>query len=283
MNTKGQKLFLYLFAALLTFSLYSNGVKATDYTNYFGIEMTETQYNNLLNQGFLEEEIYYMNEETFNENKDLTAMLASVTSKYYKSIYTDLNGNPQTVELTKSEYENESSNQMRGYVETEYKRMDAFITKIDNTYFRYKVTTAWKNMPSVRSYDIIGLAFTNTDVYIPGNVRFQFNYCVSSGDCYADGSYYDKQKNYNGGSAVYKFPTDAVSMTAMLYYDVSKNTTETITSQLIHGDYAHAIANVHSGIYTEHVMTRGGISLSTNAAQYYDAIPCADTGWTGSW
>lgn len=277
-----RKTSLYLLFTLIGFCLCLNGVKAADYTNYFGIEMTSTQYNNLLNQGFQVNEIYYMNEETFNENKDLNASLEAVTSKFYKTIYTDLNGNMQTVELTESEYETESSNQTRGFVETTYKRMDAYISKIDNTHFRYKVTTGWKQMPSVRSYDIIGLAFEGVEVKISSLINFQFNYCISNGTCYADGTFYDKQENYNGGSAVYKFPSNAISMTAMLYYDVIKNTTATITNQQIHGDYAHATSNVTSSIYRNHTMTRGGLSLGTSSP-YYDEIPCADTGWTGTW
>ena len=273
---------LYLLLTLLMFGICINNVKALDYENYFGITMTETQYNNLLNQGFNEEEIYYMDEDTFNENKNLTAELVSVNSKFYKSIYTDLNGNPQIVELTEAEYENESSTQMRGYVQTEYKRLDAYIAQIDNTYFRYKVTLGWRRMPAVRSYDIIGLSFEDTTVTIPGLVNFQFSYCIETGDCFSDGTYYYKAKNYNGGSAVYKFPTNARSMSVKLYYDVIKNTSETITSQLVHGDYAHATESVDYAIFSNHTMTRGGLSLGTSAP-YYDEIPCADTGWVGTW
>lgn len=277
-----RKISLYLLITLITFSIYSKEIMAANYTNYFKIIMTDVQYNNLLNLGFSEEEIYYMDETTFNENKDLNASLKATTSKYYKSIYTDLNGNPQTVEITESEYNNTVNNQIRGFVETEYKRMDAYISQIDNTYFRYKTTTRWKNMPSVRSFDIIGLAFEGNEVYMPGIVRFQFNYCISNGTCYADGTFYNKIKYYNGGSAVYKFPTNAISMTAMLYYDVAKNTTNTITTQLIHGDYAHAITQVNADIYNNHTMTNAGLALGTSTG-YYDAIPCVDTGWVGSW
>jgi len=281
-KVKIKKTVLHLFIALLTFGICSEGVKAIEYENYFGIQMTNTQYNNLLNQGFSEDEIYYMSEDTFNRNKDLTASLAAVTSKYYKSIYTDLNGNPQTVEISKSEYDNESSNQIRGYVETEYKRMDAYITYISNSYYRYKVTTKWKNMPSVRSYDIIGLAFEDDEVAMRDTTWFQYNYCVSSGSCYVDGTYYHSEEDENGGSTVYKFPSNAVSMTATLYFDVVKNTTAIITRQAIHGDYAHAITPVDYDIYSIHNMTTGGLALGSSS-QYYDAIPCADTGWTGSW
>lgn len=273
---------LYLLLTLLMFGICINNVKALDYENYFGIAMTETQYNNLLNQGFNEEEIYYMDEDTFNENKNLNAELVSVNSKFYKSIYTDLNGNPQIVELTEAEYENESSNQMRGYVQTEYKRMDAYISQIDNTYFRHKVTLNWRRMPVVRSYDIIGLAFENDDITIPGIINFTYYYCIDTGDCYTDGSYYYKSKNYNGGSVAFKFPNSAISMSVKLFYDVIKDTNETITSQVIHGDYAHATENVDYAIFSNHTMTRGGLALGTSTP-YYDSIPCVDTGWVGTW
>lgn len=280
---KHQRKVLYIFISLLAFGICVNNVKALNYENYFGITMTETEYNNLLNQGFNEEEIYYMNESTFDENKNLGAELVSVNSKYYKSIYTDLNGNPQVVELTKEQYENEASNHMRGYVQTTYKRMDAYISKIDNTYYRYKVTVGWLQLPAVRSYDIIGLAFEGTNITIPGSIRFQYTYCISDGTCYTDASFYYRAKNYNGGSAVYKFPTNAISMSTSLYYDVTKSTSETVTSQVIHGDYAHATTNnVNYAIYSNHTMTEGGLSLGTSTP-YYDSIPCADTRWTGTW
>lgn len=283
MRSKERKLTLYLLVALLTIFLCLGEVNAADYTNYFGIEMTNQQYSNLLNQGFQENEIYYMNEETFNENKDLTASLEAVTSKYYKSIYNDLYGNPQVVEISESEYENAPTTQMRGFVETEYKRMETSVSKIDNTYYRYKVTTRWKQMPSVRSYDIIGLAYEeDAEISISGLVNFQFNYCESTGACYADGTFYDKRKNFNGGSAVYKFPSSAITMTATLYFNVVKNTTNTVTEQTVHGDYAHALSNVDYAIYSNHTMGTGGLALG-NSSPYYDNIPCADSYWTGTW
>ena len=81
------KKIVYLSLALLIFGICINDVKALNYENYFGIEMTNTQYNNLINLGFNEEEIYYMDETTFNDNKDLNATLVATDSKYYKSIY----------------------------------------------------------------------------------------------------------------------------------------------------------------------------------------------------
>lgn len=280
MKIKKNKLYSYVLMFLFVVSLSTGQIKATQYENYFGIEMTNQQYNNLLELGFSEDEIYYMDEQTFTENKDVLATLVGKTEKYYKSVYTDLNGNSYSTEVSAEEYENQSSIQSRGYVETEYKKVVSSISQLTNQ-FRYKVTTSWKLMPSVRSYDIIGVGHVDP-VYIPTAVNFYYTYCIQSGDCTTDGTYYFKQKTGSGGSAVYKFPSDARSMTAVLYYDVSKATTDTITSLEICGDYSHAKTNVSASNYNGHGIDIDGILLGINSS-YYDAIPCAVTSWGGTW
>lgn len=280
MKIKSNQLYLYVLISLFVFSLCIGKTKAAEYENYFGIEMTNQQYNNLLELGFSESEIYYMDNQTFEDNKDVLATLVAENERYYKSVYTDLDGNSYSTEVSAAEYENQSPIQTRGYVETEYKKVVTTMSQLSNQ-FRYKVTTAWKNMPSVRSYDIIGIGHADP-VYIPTAVNFSYTYCYSSGECITDTLYYFKQKLSTGGSAVYKFPKDARSMTAVLYYDVSKNTTDTITSLEMCGDYSHATTNVSSSVYNSHGININGILLGTNGS-YYDAIPCAITTWGGSW
>lgn len=280
MKTKKNKLYSYIVMLLFVFTISMGQIKATQYENYYGVEMTNEQYNNLLELGFSEDEIYYMDMETFTANKDTLATLVSKTEKYYKSVYTDLNGNSYSTEVSAEEYENQSSIQARGYVETEYKKVVSSISQLDNQ-FRYKVTTSWKLLPSVRSYDIIGIGHRDP-VQIPTAVNFYYTYCVSSGDCITDRTYYYKQKISYGGTAVYKFPTTARSMTAVLYYDISKNTTNTITSLAMCGDYAHATTNVVYSNYSGHSIDIDGILLGS-ASSYYDAIPCARSTWSGSW
>jgi len=281
MKIKKNKLYSYILMFLFVVSLSTGQIKAAQYENYYGVEMTNEQYNNLLELGFSEEEIYYMDEQTFTENKDMLATLVSRTEKYYKSVYTDLNGNSYSTEVSAEEYENQSSIQTRGYVETEYKKVVSSLSQLDNQ-FRYKVSTSWKMMPSVRSYDIIGVGHLDP-VYIPGAVNFYYTYCIASGECITDRTYYNKQRTGGGGSAVYKFPSTARSMTAVLYYDVSKNTTDTITYLEICGDYAHATATVSSTQYNNHAIAIEGILLGTSTSNYYDAIPCAVSAWSGSW
>lgn len=281
MEVKKSRFSMYLIISLLIFTFCLNNVNASEYINYFNITMTSQQYNNLLNLGFSENEIYYMDSDTFEVNKDISAELVARDAKYYKSIYTDLNGNQQTVEISKNEYDNQGTLNTRGTVTTTYKEMVTTMSRNSDT-FRYKVTVNWKNMPSVRSYDIIGIGFSD-NVYISSLVNFSYYYCLSSGDCTTDTLFYDKKKLSTGGSAVYKFPSSARSMTAALYYDVSKNTSNTITQLTMYGDYAHATESVGSSAYTNYTINRNGIVLLGSNISSYDEIPCAVTTWGGTW
>ena len=228
MRSMMKKKCIYFIIAIFALTLSINSVNADVYENYFGINMTSEQYNNLLNLGFSENEIYYMSEETFEINKDLNATLLTKNQTYYKTIYTDLNGNPLTTEITKNEYENQSPMNARGTIVTEYKTMVTTISQNGN-YFRYKVSLGWNNMPSTRSYDIIGIGFDDP-VYIYSPVYFAYAYCFSDGSCTSSADYYHRTKTSTGGSVVYKLPTsNIIGLEAVLYYDVAKNTSNTIT------------------------------------------------------
>lgn len=278
---KKSNLFLYGLISLFVFTISIGQTKASNYENYYGIEMTNQEYNNLLNLGFSSEEIYYMSEDTFLDNKDLTSTLLAKDQKYYKSIYTDLNGELYSVEISKEEYENQGTINPRGYVETEYKTMVTTLSQNGNRY-RYKVSLSWKQMPSTRNYDIIGIGFDDP-VYISSGVFFNYYHTGSDGITITAADYYDKKVTSTGGSAVYKIPSSARSLSAALWYDVSKNTSATINRLDMYGDYSHATASVPGTNYTNHYITHNGIELTSSIAGYYDSIPYAQSTWTGSW
>lgn len=283
MKIKKKNLYSYLFISLFIFVLSLGQVNASEYVNYYGISMTSQQYNNLLQLGFSENEIYYMLEETFESNKDLNATLISKNDKYYKTIYTGLDGESYSMEVTENEYNNQSHMDARGTVNTEYKNMVTVISQNGN-YFRYKVSVNWNRLPSVRSYDIIGIGFDD-DVYIASFVNFNYTYCTtSSSNCTTSTLYYDKKKLSTGGSVVYKLPgSEARSLGAVLYYDVAKDTTDTITRLDMYGDYSHATESVSSSVYTDYTINRYGIVLGTSSSSSYDAIPTAQSTWGGTW
>lgn len=281
MEVKKKILSMYVLITLLVFTICIGQVNASEYQNYFGIVMSNQEYNTLLNLGFSSDEIYYMDEQTFLDNKDLNATLIDKNQKYYKTIYTDLNGSAYTQEVTKDEYENQGSITTRGYVETEYKTMVTTLS-VNGNNFRYKVSLAWNQMPQVRDYDIIGIGFDDP-VYISSGVYFNYVHAGSNGVYITDSTYYDKKVTSTGGSAVYKLPSSARSISAALWYDVSKNTSSTITRLDMYGDYAHATTPVSGTNYTNYNITHNGIELMSSISGHYDAIPTADSTWTGSW
>ena len=180
-----------------------------------------------------------------------------------------------------NEYENQSPMNARGTIVTEYKTMVTTISQNGN-YFRYKVSLGWNNMPSTRSYDIIGIGFDDP-VYIYSPVYFAYAYCFSDGSCTSSADYYHRTKTSTGGSVVYKLPTsNIIGLEAVLYYDVAKNTSNTITRLDMYGDYAHATRSVTSSQYTDYLITHNGIELGSGIARY-DEIGVAQSTWGGSW
>ena len=248
---------------------------AREFVNYNGIKMTNDEYNTLLNLGFTKSQIYHMDEKTYLENKDLDAKLVSQSQRYYKTEY-PMYGNSYTVEISKEEYDSVDAKKVsiRGIVDTAYKTVVSSISQNGNKY-RYNVSTMWKTMPSTRSFDIIGIGF-NDYVYIDGLVNFGYTYANSAGTYTTSGLYYNKKNTSSGGSAVYKLPTGTInSLSASLFYDVSKSTSNTITLLTICGDYSHAQSAVSQSNVADYGIGISGISLGPTLAGHYDAIPCA--------
>lgn len=271
-----------LISLLSVVQVKASTINASIYKNYFGTEMTNDEYNTLLDLGFSSDEIYYMDEQTFSENKDADAALISKNEKYYKSIYTGLDGNSYSLEISKEEYDNQPLVTPRTTVSTEYKTMVTTLSK-NGSYYRFKVSLSWKNMPSTRSYDIIGAGFEQTNIYINSSVYFNYHYCNSSGDCSTESYYQNKKKLSTGGSAAFKFPNSAVSMSSTLYYDVAKNTSGTVNNLEFCGDYAHATSSVSVGNLSDYDVSISGLELGASIISRYDAIPCALSTWSGTW
>lgn len=275
-------IFVYSLVTMFSLIFCLSEVNAEEYQNYFGIKITSSEYNTLLNLGFSEDEIFYMNEETYLENKDLDAKMVARTEKFYKTVYTDLNGNPYTTEVTKEEYENQPTQNTRGTVTTEYKQLVSVISQNGNKY-RFKVSQVWRQIPSTKSFDIIGIGFDD-DVYIDSSVYFNYSYCLSSGSCSTESYYIDRKSTATGGTAVYDLPNSFVSLGATLYYDVSKiNPSSTITKLTMYGDYAHAQSSVPANRVSNHGISAAGLELYSGLAGYYDTMPEAISQWTGTW
>ena len=120
-EVKLESLLGVLVVGILVFLVGMLPVKAMEkeYVNYNGIHISSSEYQTLHNLGFSNDEIYYMPEDIYNENKDLSASLLSQTQKYYKTVYTNF-GTSYTEEITEDEYYNHEE-PLRGYIQTAYK------------------------------------------------------------------------------------------------------------------------------------------------------------------
>lgn len=214
--------------------------------------------------------------------------------KYYKTTTSTLNSRninnisnvniSTTVEITKEEYDSFDVNNSSPYtiVETEYKKMTTTISSV-NSYYRYKVSLEWKNIPKVRSYDTIAIGF-------PASVKpkltpiFSENYCTSSNNCYNTTGYKYLYTGNNGVGVTFQVPTgDIKSMDQTLYVDMQKNTTSTIITQYAYGDYAHAIKSISLDNAKNYTVSTIGIKFDSTNISYYDEINYARATWTGNW
>ena len=250
---------------------------SSNYVNYYGIEMTNDEYNTLLNLGFSDDEIKYMDERTFEENKDLDATLVAITHKYLKIIY-PMYGASYVTELTEQQFYEQTSGQVAaplGEVTTQWIHEVATISQNGSKY-RYKNSVNWTNLPPDRYFDVIGIGFDNA-VAIDSSIYFNYGYMNASGNYTTSTLYYNKKSTATGGTTTYKLPSTMYSLSANIYFDVSKNTTDTLTMLEFCGDYAHSLSSVTWSQAANHAIGPLGIDFDASVYYYFNQIPCADT------
>ena len=230
-------------------------------------------------------------------------VLESETIKYFKTetYYDDLvstekivealsgNAYSVTTEITEEEYEavdtsvsNIVQTRLSTTIETTYKKMTTQIYANGSTY-RYKNKLLWKFIPSVRSYDVIGIGFY-ASVRPSGTPSFSQYYCNSSG-CTTSTSRITQIWS-NGTSATFKLPSGTLtSLDQSFYFDVVKtNPNSTIIDQVAAGDYAHATTTVTSTNALKHeVVQTSGILFESSVIGSYDTISEAIVHWYGTW
>ena len=284
---------LSIIALLFTFSINVHATNTTFYTNRESINMTEQQYHNLLELGFSEDEIESMDIDTFNANKNLEAELVASETKYYKTTTITRDGitTSRTEEVDENEYNLSSNNttptlRNNGYIETTYKKMTSTISQQASTYFRYKVTLEWKQMPSKRSYDIIVIGWESYNVTLLATPYIHQDYTYSGGSTgYGSSGTY---QTWSGGASYIIDLPDSTSITKLssyMYIDVGKTYSgSTVTSLIATGDYAHATSNISLNNAKKHTVNYGGgIILDSSITSYYDTMNAAIATWTGTW
>jgi len=255
---------------LLGFNISASALSQTTINNK-GIEISQSEYNNLLNLGFTDNEILNMTLKEYNENKNLKGEVVSKNIVYFDE-NEKINSKNNGIELFGIQ---------NGSITTASKKMITTIVSVNNHY-RYKVSLEWTEIPSTRSYDIIGLGIDNT-VKVYSTPVFQQNFCYSSNNCSSSNTH-TRNTSSVGIGASFRLPTvKLVSLSSYLYFDVEKRNSGTLTSQNAYGDYSHATKSISQEYITNYYVNRGGIILDSSISDYYDNITPAVAKWTGSW
>jgi len=223
---------------------------------------------------------------------DSSDLLVSRETKYYKTIhYSDSdvsvlsNATDNTIEISEQEYNNEQTEiDMRASStqQTDYKKMTASIYSSGNNY-KYQVNLEWKNIPKVRSNDIIGIGYSSEFVNIVDGISFFQNFCTRDG-CKTSIKH-ELINSSAGKSAVFSLPTSTLTyLSQELSFKVAKKSSSVINTQKISADYSHATKSISMTNAKKHkVNYDNGIVLSKGISGYYDSIPVTKTTWTGSW
>ncbi len=275
------KLRNYLLAVLTISLLFTTTIKAEEtentITNYFGIEMTETEYNNLLNLGFSEDDIYLMDEDTYNNNKDLIGHVVSTNTTYYKTVRRGLNS--VTYVATEEEFLHRNEVATFGVVENYWRSVVTRVSQVESNY-RYMVSTSWYTMPNERDYDVIAIGI-NDDVIRSTYPTFTRHYCDYDG-CYNTTVGAIKTAPYGAGAS-FKVPSGTLTgLSASLYFDVEKVSSDTLTYQEFCGEYAHG-TNTTLSDSQNYTIATGGIAFGAGAASKYVIMGCSYGTWTGTW
>ena len=248
----------------------------TYYINNGEATITATEYNNLLNLGFEENEIYGMSLDIYNENRVLSGeVLKKITLD--TSEFPQLSLNPD--ETIGGGLVNPNN---YGYCQTEYKKMTVYIITVNSgQYYRYKVTLDWRKIPSTRSWDIIALGHeTNVE---PGiSATFTQSWCKSSG---CSSSYEGNYYSYDDAEIVtFKLPTGTLtSMNSYLYYPVLRvNPDEVIEDISTIGDYAHAISTLSTALSQSKIYFWDEI-ITPSYADKYDDMMAIEVTQTVNW
>jgi hypothetical protein len=226
-----------------------------------------------------------MDKDTYLDNKDYNdaALLAS-NKKIYKTVV-PYYGTSYTEEATYEDYlDYINGGSLRDWSQTYFQEFETTISYKNADKYRYKLITNWLNMPSNFSYDVMGIGFLD-DVYISSTVFFKHVWVLSDSTQGQSTGVYDRKSTSIGGSVTYQLPSgNVVGMGATLYYDVSKDTTNTITYLEVCGDYAHSLYPVTGTQASNYVMGYGGIGFNSSVASYFNEIPCTYAGVYGiSW
>lgn len=198
----------------------------------------------------------------------------------------------ETVEVSEEEYlsidpKTFQSVSVNAYttVETTYLLLTTSIGDYDGQSFNYVDTFSYKIIPSVRSYDIIGIGYNDNVKPVDGTMSCVLYYGVSTESKSFKSNWL--KTTANGSSCILNLPdgSDVSNISVIFDFRVQKvNPNETIESQLAVGDYRHATEVVSLFIAsTNEVNETTGITFPLKYEGMYNINPLADARYKVAW
>lgn len=255
-------------------------VKAESYyTNSNGIEMTEEQYNKML-QMFSERKVEVLDQSEFDMLKDTE--IVDTKTLYEKETF--INGEyVSTEQITKEEYDAEKDVTsctpfVTDQVETGYKKLVGSLGKsgTSNTYAIVGALT-WKKVPAYRSYDVFAYrfnhfnysGFTGSQIYFKENTSYKIPYYT-----YSEG--YKALSNGAGVSMNLKDGSDITGYELTIATTLKFSSYNFSTAQA-YISYQHSQANIsraESMDYTLDISGLGNVVKFNNSriASYHDGM-----------
>lgn len=249
--------------------------------NQNGVEMTLEEYTNLKK---IHSDLYIdtMTQDDFDQKMNLGIDFnnGQTVKKYYKSQHNYITGETNSTEVSELEYmqvgmNNNGDMPQATYIETGYKWIALSLFKTsDNTAYA-TITEHWKSLPTVRSYDVIAMRFTNMSV-INGTQQGKQFYRINGTNNYI-------AYEFNGSNTNNQSNGFGISMN-LLNTDVDELECEADTSLIIDdyvaltfASYQHAVQTVtlsESMNYTLGSMGLGNVIhfLNTSTINKYDGM-----------
>lgn len=234
---KGGTITLVMLLALCTLTV--NADDGVYYTNLNGVEMTENEYNHIVNL-LSDKKVTSITQDEFDEYMtyeiiDRDVIYQKVVSNEFGIVYeeevTEEEYNASDLEGMESGIGGDDIN-LTGYFETNYKRLNVTLANASSYYVLLGDLT-WKKIPACRSYDVF--AFKTTRFYYSSVTGTQ-TYYVGSG--YTNISYNTSSAGYKAlynGAGLSMNLKDGSNITS---YDMS------ISAHLIISDYDYSTSYV---------------------------------------
>lgn len=278
-----KKIIKYVIAIFFSVRILTTGITAYAeeetpyYINYYGVELTEEQYNNMLTV-YDADTVYYMTPSMLNGLKDEELHIYSMEEIDSETI------KPPTIFKP---YENgiavASVSDWNAYWETNYKKMYLSI-KGSTSLKTVTLRTVWKKLTKSRYYDVMGFRVKNAS--------FTFN--TKDSDCLTAWQKADGRivKNYNMNSSGVKTCRQGIGLSAKLDQNATNSLEFSITVKFasgadpyeVYGTYQHAqkeVSESQSKKYDINSSGYGGVfKFDSSVANKYDKTEGLHVKWS---